>query len=197
MVAGGLQPRLADAATNDPMILGSNNAANAATTVSNPSLIAPDTVVYLASAAAAVRGFNRTSGGHGVRGETSGDSTQIAVLGTTTIANGEGIGVRGVTRNGIALQGEALEPGGYGLEVKGRAVFNRSGKTTIAAGDSTKTISTNPITAASIVVATVQGNPAGVWVRSVAVSDPNNNFTIRLNKAAPAGGVVVGYFVVN
>ena len=46
-------------------------------------------------------------------------------------------------------------------------------------------------------VAIVQGNPAGVWVRSVSVSGANDTFTIRLNKAAPSGGVTVGFFIVN
>lgn len=53
------------------------------------------------------------------------------------------------------------------------------------------------MTAATIAVATVQGNPAGVWVKNVSVNDAADTFTSRLNKAAPAGGVVVGFFIVN
>jgi hypothetical protein len=37
------------------------------------------------------------------------------------------------------------------------------------------------------VVATVQGNVAGTWVRGVTVNVPGQSFAIRLNKAAPKG----------
>ena len=136
-----------------------------------------------------------TTGATAVLGKTGGHWTQVAVDGDTTAGNGEGIGVRGRTKNGIGLYGEAT--GGHALQVVGRAVFNRSGKTTIAAGNASKTISGHTMTAQTIVVATVQGNPAGVWMRNVSVNDAADTFTIRLNKAAPSGGVVVGFFIVN
>ena len=50
---------------------------------------------------------------------------------------------------------------------------------------------------ATIVAATIQGNVAGVWVRGVSLDAVGDKFTIRLNKAAPSGGVVVGFFIVN
>jgi hypothetical protein len=124
----------------------------------------------------------------------------IGVLGDTSnrpFGSGEGVGVKGLAGNGIALYGEALKPGGYGRQVVGRAVFNRSGKTTIAGGQSTRTISGYAVTPATPVVATIQGNPSGVWVKSVSLNDANDTFTIRLNKTAPSGGVVVGFLIVN
>jgi hypothetical protein len=127
---------------------------------------------------------------------TGGDHTQIAVDALAVENAGQGIAVRAETKHGIAILGLATG-GGYALDVHGRAVFDRSGKTTITAGQSTKTLSGHAITSATVVVATVQGNPPGIWVRSVSLNDANDTFTIRLNKAAPSGGVVVGYFLVN
>ncbi len=209
LVFGGLsRPDRAAAATGGDMKLGQSNEANASTRIYNPTSASPTQEVYLAGGGVAVQGHNSLSSGQavvgsvsgvdgiGVAARTTGHYSQIAVEADVTAGNGEGIAVRARTVNGIGLYGEATL-GGYGLQVVGRAVFNRSGKTTISGGSSSKTVSGMAMTGVTIVVATVQGNPAGVWVKNVSVSDPNNTFTIRLNKAAPSGGVTVGYFVVN
>jgi hypothetical protein len=144
-----------------------------------------------------VRAKAEGTNGKAVSGETVGHSSQVVIDANGTPGAGEGIAVRGRTKNGIALYGEAQATGGYGLQVIGRAVLNRSGKTTISAGSASKTVSGHVMTAATIVVATVQGNAAGVWVKNVSVSDAADTFIIRLNKAAPAGGIVVGFFIIN
>jgi hypothetical protein len=46
------------------------------------------------------------------------------------------------------------------------------------------------------VVATIQGDVAGTWVRACSVNQGANSFTIRLNKAAPKS-LNVGWFVIN
>jgi hypothetical protein len=148
----------------------------------------------LANAEFAVRGRAIAQNVVGVLGSTSGHNSQVAVDAVGNTGLGEGIAVRARTLNGIALYGQAT--GGYGLQVVGRAVFNRSGKTTVAANQSTKVVSGFAITPATIVVATVQGGAAR-YVRNVVLNDAADTFTIRLNKVEPSGGVVVGFFIVN
>ena len=68
---------------------------------------------------------------------------------------------------------------------------------TIATGSSTATIGgwVPALTPTSLVLATIQGNVAGVWVRGVSIDTAGNAFTIRLNKVAPSH-VTVGYFII-
>ena len=86
--------------------------------------------------------------------------------------------------------------GGYAIQAVGRAVFSRSGKVTFAEGQSSRTIAGHVITAASLVLATIQGNVADTWVRGVTLDNPADTFTIRLNKPAPKT-LTVGWFIVN
>jgi len=130
-----------------------------------------------------------------VKAETGGVNSQVGLDADSRGGNGEGISVRARTKNGIGVYAEAT--GGYALQVSGRAVFNRSGRAKVAAGTSSKTVEGFAMTAATLVIATVQGNPAGVWVRNVSINDAQDTFTIRLNKAAPSGGVLVAFFIVN
>ncbi len=138
------------------------------------------------------------TGGTGVIGQTSGDSSQIAVLADTSANDGEGYAVKAITKNGAALYGEAI--GGYALQVQGVSWFSRSGKALIAQGKSSKTLTLtghgNYITNDSFVVATVQGTATGVWVRSCSTNVNGNSITIRLNKAAPAD-LRVGWIVID
>jgi hypothetical protein len=139
-----------------------------------------------------VYGKNTGTSGIGVFGETSG--TGSAVYGLTK-ANGVGVFADAPSSTGTALRGRSEN--GTALVVEGKAKFSRSGRVTISAGQTSKINGLFPIDPATIVVATVQGNVAGIWVRGVSLDAVADKFTIRLNKAAPAGGVVVGFFIVN
>jgi hypothetical protein len=131
----------------------------------------------------------------GVEARSSGHYSQIAVLANASDGLGEGYAVRALTKNGIALYGKAT--GGYALQVKGRAVFSQSGLAAFSAGQSSRSI-TAPVavTAKSLVLATIQGDIAGTWVRGVAINVANGTFTIRLNIGAPTA-LKVGWFIVN
>ena len=142
-----------------------------------------------------VLGDTGGTNGTAVKGHTSGHHSQIGIDGDTTSGLGEGIGVRGRTINGIGVDAIATG-GGYGLRVQGRAVFDRSGRVTMAQGQSSRTVSGVRIDAATVIVATIQGNVPGTWVRGVSVNAVEDTFTIRLNKAAPRQ-LTVGWFVVN
>jgi hypothetical protein len=204
--AGALpHPRTAVAASGDALILGETNSASGNTLLSrfgpntsDITLCSADRGITSNSYAAdgiGIKGETFGIGGTGIRAETQGHNSQIGLDADATFMVGEGIAVRGRTKNGIGVYAEAT--GGYALQVQGRAVFSRSGRSTVSAGQSSKTVNSFGIEPSAIVVATVQGNPAGVWVRNVSINAANDTFTIRLNKAAPSGGVTVGFFIVN
>ena len=84
-----------------------------------------------------------------------------------------------------------------GLRVNGAAVFSRSGILTIPAGSGSSRVKHINLTSSSLVLATIQGDVAGVFVRGVAiVIGSNGQFNVHLNKAAPSA-LIVGWFVVN
>jgi hypothetical protein len=203
-VASTLGPAPAGANTGGAAILGADNTADAVTAIRNG-----DSRAYFADAFSriAVQGVQFAESGQAVSArvlgqsstsvlaDTSGHHSQVAVVGDTTSGLGEGIGVWGKTGNGIGVRAEAQGPGGYGLEVRGKAVFSRSGKITFSRGQASRTVSV-PVTTASLVLATIQGNVEGTWVRGVGLDTGRGVIAIRLNKAAPVG-LTVGWFVVN
>lgn len=137
----------------------------------------------------AVYGESTSSNGTGMLGTTNGHYSTIGVLARS---KPEGIGLKAESTNGIAIHAEC--PGGYAFQAVGRTVFSRSGKVSISHGQSSKVVSGQALTAASLVLATIQGNVAKTYVRGVELG--TNSFTIRLNKAAPVT-LTVGWFIVN
>jgi hypothetical protein len=68
---------------------------------------------------------------------------------------------------------------------------------TFSAGQGSRTLTASlPFLATTMVLATIQGNVAGTWVRGVSLNLTEQKFTIRLNKAAPKS-LKVGWFIVN
>jgi hypothetical protein len=132
-------------------------------------------------------GVTGTSGvGVGVSGSSGG---QAGVAGANT---GAGPGVYGSAFSGIGV----LASGATALSVQGPAVFSRSGVLTVHGGRSSAVQTVIQLSAATLVLATIQDDVEGVWVRS-AVPDPaGHKFTIHLNKAAPTR-VRVAWFLVN
>jgi hypothetical protein len=111
------------------------------------------------------------------------------VIGTNT---GGGPGVHGDAFSGIGV----LASGATALSVQGPAVFSRSGVLTVHRGRSSVAQTGVQLSRATLVLATIQDDLEGVWVRS-AVPDPAGQmFTIHLNKAAPTR-VKVAWFLVN
>lgn len=187
---------------NPPVYRNLPNIATATT-----SVMLSGTTAQLATGDAGVVGLATGDAGFGVRGHatgahgisvegiTDGGIAQVAVLGLATRGDGDGVALKGKAKNGVGVWAEAT--GGHGLHVVGRAVFtNRSGKTTFSSGQAARTITSQYVGGDVMVLATIQGNVAGTWVRGVSLDVPNQRFTIRLNKAAPAQ-LVVGWFIVN
>ena len=164
-----------------------------------------------------VHGITDHATGFGVLGENYGDGTAVAGLGglygtgvhgtsnsgVGVYGEGGAIGVRGLnTGPGPGVQGDAftgigvLATGMIGLSVQGPAMFSRSGVLTVRAGHSSATHTVINMGRASMVLATLQQDLDGIWVRS-AVPDPvGSTFTIHLNKAAPKH-VEVAWFMIN
>jgi hypothetical protein len=116
----------------------------------------------------------------------------------------DSIGVSGqgaIGVNGEGTQIGVLASGPVALEARGRTVFNRSGVVTIPAGALSARVTLSslqgPLTSQSLILATPQERPgAGVFVRAAVPNVSTNSITIYLNKAV-AGGVKIGWFILN
>jgi hypothetical protein len=178
--------------TNGPSGTGvtgrADNGASSATGVFGRAIAGIGVVGWVGAA-----GGLTTSAKSGVFGQCDIDTSSAGVFGKSIA----GYAVRGLSTTGIGVFGEASGPTGTALRVQGKAVFSRSGKATVQAGQSTVLVSGVTITAASLILATIQGvGETGLYVKSVSLSVANSRFTIRLSKAV-AGNTLVGWFIVN
>jgi hypothetical protein len=150
------------------------------------------------SFSAGVRGKNDGTGanGIGVLGSHAGDGWGvygashggIGVFGNVTTGTGvEGSGATGVfgvtsSQHGVGVLAQN-NGGGPALKVNGVAAFSRSGVATVPSGKSQVT-SRLPLTSASFVLATIQGNITDLYVRGVTIAAGSpGSFTIHLSKA--------------
>jgi hypothetical protein len=129
-----------------------------------------------------------------------GDSEDVGVEGSG------GVGVRGDGFYGIVAAGQVgggtglLAWGGNGsgadvaLDVRGKAKFSRSGRSTIAAGRSSLKVTRTGVTFSSLVFAVLRSNRSGRYVRAVVPT--TGSFTIYLNGTVSSSTYVV-WFVVN
>ena len=160
---------------------------------------------------AAVRGKNDGTGadGIGVYGSHAGDgwgvygTSQggIGVFGNATTGTGvEGSGTTGVfgvtsSHSGVGVLAQN-NGGGPALKVNGVAAFSRSGVATVPAGKSQVTHSL-PLTSASFVLATIQGNVTDLYVRGVTIAAGSpGSFTIHLSNAVKSN-TSVAWLAVN
>ena len=107
-------------------------------------------------------------------------------------ASATSIGVRGGSPAGTGVLAESTS--GTALKVNGKATFSRGKRVAIASGQASLKVTMAGVTTSSYVIATLQGNRAGIWVQAVVTA--SGSFTIYLNKAVPAT-TSVGYLVVN
>jgi hypothetical protein len=160
---------------------------------------------------AAVRGQNDGTGanGIGVYGSHAGNGWGVygtsdggtGVFGTATTGTGvEGSGPTGVfgvasTPNGVGVLAQN-SGGGPALKVDGVAAFSRSGVATVPSGKSQATEHL-PLTSASFVLATIQANVTGLYVRGVTITAGSpGSFTIHLSKAV-SSNTGVAWLAVN
>jgi len=100
--------------------------------------------------------------------------------------------VAGSSSGGVGV----LASGKTALSVQGPAVFSRSGKLSIAAGNKSATQQGVALTGASMVLVTAQNDVPGVLVRSAVPHVASGSFTVHLAKAV-SKAVTLGWFVVN
>ena len=150
-------------------------------------------VVGGGGAGGGVFGVGAPTKGIGVTGAGGGAGT--SVLGVGGFAGGDGIKGRAMSAAGAGMLAESAV-GGTALRVSGSAEFSRSGVLTVAAGSSSATQTGIALTAASLVLATLQQDVAGVWVRSAVPNVTAKSFTVHLSKAVSATAKVA-WFVVN
>jgi hypothetical protein len=130
-------------------------------------------------------------GGNVVLGQ---DNTESA---TTVIENS----ADNKSQAGLQGVGTGKTSGLSGISDEGRGVYGQSGTTAsglvpIRPGRSSAVHTVVQLSKATLVLATIQDDLDGVWVRS-AVPDPaGQKFTVHLNKAAPTH-VKVAWFLVN
>src|SRR5205085_11107185 len=101
------------------------------------------------------------TGRHGLIGDATPDDT--GVYGWV------GAAAPGEAPAGVAVHAQA-EPGYTALNVVGVARFSRSGRASIAANKSSKIVAMAGVTPNSYIVATLQANRSGVFVRAVVCS---------------------------
>jgi hypothetical protein len=139
-----------------------------------------------------VHGVTNSDRDSAVWGEAVGGGA--GVTGSTSGSNGGVQGVNAGAGPGVLAQNTGAGPA---LSVVGPAAFNRSGVLAIAANKSSVTLSGISLGAASLVLATIQGAVAGIYVEGVTVvTGSSGSFTVHLNKATTKA-LNVGWFVVN
>jgi hypothetical protein len=207
----------ATATQGQPVIAGQYNSATSTTSINNTgaggglyvfSVTAGSIALYgVAQAGPGVWGAGNPDGVHGV-GAVNGVIGSVqnddgnGVYGQNN-ANGPGVygennangaGVYGSAPNGTGVLADSVN--GTALSVRGTATFTRSGIATVSATKASVKVSGISLSPASFVLATIQGNVAGTWVRGVRRSMGTSSFTIFLNKAV-AANTKVAWFVVN
>jgi hypothetical protein len=156
-----------------------------------------------ASGTTGVYGSGTTYGVEGDIGPTGAEGLPAAagVIGVDNTAEG-GTAVAGVSSTGTGVL--ASSESGTALAVEGSSTFtgtttfSRSGLATIAAGKVSATVANVSLTAASLVLATLQNSIKKVYVEAVVPNVTGSSFELILSKAVPAGHTAkIGWFVVN
>ncbi len=185
VAAAVARPLDAVAANGDPVILGTVNQATATTEVS--SIGGDPALNVVAEAAVGIRAMG-TEGVIGQGGHTGvhGMGDHYGVLGHSFDF---GIGVRGESDDPDSIGVEAASLHGLALHVVGAASFSHSGKFTVPAG---RTYATKvaPVRAGTLMMAMLQSNESGVWIRAAVASASGGRFNVYFNKALTSSATV-------
>jgi hypothetical protein len=124
-----------------------------------------------------------------------------------------GAGVEGITSAGHGVHGRAAAAAGIGVFAENAAggtalhangtssftgvtLFSRSGSLTVRAGKDSVTKTGIKLTAASLVLATLQQLRAGVYVQAAVTNVAGKSFTVHLSKKVTAN-TAVAWFVIS
>ncbi|HYH94161.1 MAG TPA: hypothetical protein VD763_13450 [Candidatus Saccharimonadales bacterium] len=215
---GGKAAHATNQSTSQPTILaqssGGGTAFQAVSGTGTVPAVLPQTGVYgIANQGESANGVvGRSDTGTGLYGDSAGGYGVIGASDFTGVYGFGSYGVVGDADGGTGVYGwsgtTAPPPGRLNtaiyaaaqgnrtaLEVNGVFKASRSGETTIQSG-STRTVTGVPLVPASIVLAMLQNNRSGVWVRAVTTSVADSSFTIHLNTSVSTA-TIVAWFVVN
>jgi hypothetical protein len=147
---------------------------------------------YLGGKGRGVYGFSPVANNAGVHGEHSSPGGAAVVgINTATVAQG-GLGMAYSAVWGLAPN----DLNHWALEIDGRVSFTQSGLLTIAAGKSSVSTTRPALNPATMVLATLQSNRAGVYIQAAVASPASGKITIYLNKKVTAA-TKVAYFVLS
>ena len=130
---------------------------------------------------------------------TMGRSSSDFGIGVEGNADGEaGVGVFGMATGSqaIGVYATAPSPESAALQVNGRAVFSSAGELTLPKGAKSGTQGGLTLSTSAFVIATLQQNLPGVYVRAAVTDAVAGSVTVYLSKA-PKVDARVGWMVVN
>jgi hypothetical protein len=157
----------------------------------------------LSGSANGVNGDSLSGPGNGVQGHAH-NSAASGVYGQN---DGTGFGVAGRAAGGVGILGDSANGTGVwansqnatALKVAGKAQFSRRGVATVAGSSAAPKNSVRvslPITAKSMMTATLQKFVAGVYVVAAVPNVSGGYFTIYLNKAVTTSVGPVAWIVI-
>jgi len=157
--------------------------------------------------------WGRSSSGTGLLGDSDSGYGLEGYGSVGVYASGGSVGVLGDVDNATGVQGwsgiavapdsgvnvgvwAGAENGRTALQTQGVVRMNRSGKTTIAVGTSSKKITVpGGITATSLGFANIQANRSGFYIRGVGMGTADSSITIYLNASVTTSAITVAWVV--
>jgi hypothetical protein len=163
--------------------------------------------------AAGVGVWGRSSSGTALLGDSDSGYGLEGYGAVGVYASGGSVGVLGDVDGATGVQGwsgiavapdsgvnvgvwAGAENGRTALQTQGVVRMNRSGKTTIAVGTSSKKITVpGGITATSLGFANIQANRSGFYIRGVGMGTADSSITIYLNASVTTSAITVAWVV--
>ncbi len=123
------------------------------------------------------------------------------VIGTSR----KGAGIYGASTSGIGVRAQNTSAGGIAFQAEGVTRFKRSGQATVQAGKREVEVTIPPINlstpdrlfSSSLVLATLQAVSGNLAILGIKRGTNPAKFKIALNGPAPAGGIKVGWFIID
>lgn len=223
-VAASASP--AEAANGDALICGSATNTSTAQTMLRftyppdtypvtyqPGLCVTDHQTDTTGLKAAVAGLVSAEGRSGLYALEDSDGGAIGTLSVSTkgtgvfglswgatgiIGYGSELGIFGYSTSGIGMVASTITPEGTALVVNGTHRARRAGRVRIPRGARKATVRLDALSATSIVLATPQNTTGRIMVSGVTIRKRKPTaFTVYLNQGAPAGGLDVGWVVID
>jgi hypothetical protein len=178
-----LRPAPASAADGDPVLLARTNQASNTTLIEMVDSGEPGLRVVSRADDGSVVGENTAADGYGMRatGAYIGLDAVGGEIGVYTVSD-EGVGLRALTYDGVAVEASTAVDAGHALRVDGAVHFSRSGRVTVPPGRRWVTVPA-AVRPTSSALATLQTRQAGVHVEAAVPDHTNRTLKIWLNRS--------------